>query len=40
MPLRYLVLLLTLLAGEMPKSREVLLRAELILRNSVTRPPS
>ena len=31
-------LLLTLLAGEQPKSREVLLRAELIVRNSVSRP--
>lgn len=31
-------LLLTLLAGEKPKSREVLLRSELIVRNSVTRP--
>ncbi|WP_345890865.1 LacI family DNA-binding transcriptional regulator [Devosia oryzisoli] len=30
-------LLLALLAGETPKSREVLLRAELILRNSVAR---
>src|SRR5690606_26578811 len=31
-------LLLALLAGETPKSREVLLRAELIVRNSVARP--
>lgn len=31
-------LLLALLAGEDPKSREVLLRAELIVRNSVSRP--
>ncbi|ODT66611.1 MAG: LacI family transcriptional regulator [Pelagibacterium sp. SCN 63-23] len=31
-------LLLALLAGETPKSHEVLLRAELIVRNSVARP--
>jgi LacI family transcriptional regulator, repressor for deo operon, udp, cdd, tsx, nupC, and nupG len=31
-------LLLGLLAGEEPKSREILLRAELIVRNSVARP--
>ena len=31
-------LLLTLLAGEKPKSLEVLLRSELIVRNSVSRP--
>jgi LacI family repressor for deo operon, udp, cdd, tsx, nupC, and nupG len=31
-------MLLTMLAGEEPKSREMLLRAELIVRNSVSRP--